>query len=41
METNVEDTNDFRSFKYYAKLIENTECDGANGILRKKHLWCR
>ena len=27
-------TNDFKSFKYKAKLLENTEVDDANGILK-------
>ena len=26
--------NNFRSFKYEAKLLENTEADGANGVLK-------
>ena len=27
-------TNAFKSFKYRAKLLENTEADGASGILK-------
>ena len=29
---NIEDDNAFKSFKYKAKLLRNTEADGANGI---------
>ena len=28
------DTNNFKSFMYKAKLLENTETDGASGILK-------
>ena len=30
----TENTDDFKSFKYKAKLLENTETDGNNGILK-------
>ena len=30
----IEDTNNFKSFKYKAKLLENTVADGTNGILK-------
>ena len=30
----ITDTNDFKSFKYKAKLFAETEADGANGILK-------
>ena len=26
--------NDFKEFKYETKLLQNTEADGANGILK-------
>ena len=32
---NIEDGNTLKSFKYKAILLENTEADGANGILKK------
>ena len=28
----IANTNNFKSFKYKSKLLENTEADGANGI---------
>ena len=31
--SNVANTNDFKSFKYKGKLLGNTEADGANEIL--------
>ena len=31
--TDIENTDDFKSFKYKAKLIGNTVAEGANGIL--------
>ena len=30
----IANTNDFKSFKYRATLLENTEADGANRILK-------
>ena len=30
----IENTDDFKSFKYKAKLIWNTVAEGANGILK-------
>ena len=30
----IENTDNFKSFKYKAKLLQNTEADNANGILR-------
>ena len=30
----IENTDNFKSFKYKAKLLETTEADNANGILR-------
>ena len=30
----IADNNNFKSFKYKAKLLGNTSADGANGILR-------
>ena len=30
----IENTDGFKSFKYKAKLLENIEADGANGILK-------
>ena len=30
----IEETNNFKSFKYKAKLLENTVADGTNGILK-------
>ena len=32
--TDTEDNNNFKSFKYKAKLLENTEINGANRILK-------
>ena len=32
--TDTEDNNNFKSFKYKAKLLENTEISGANRILK-------
>ena len=32
--TDSKDANDFKSFKYKAKLLENTEADWANEILK-------
>ena len=31
---NIANTNNFTFFMYKAKLLENTESDGANGILK-------
>ena len=31
---NIVNTDDFKSFKYKAKLLENTEADGVNGIVK-------
>ena len=31
---NIANTDDFKSFKYKAKLLETTLVDGANGILK-------
>ena len=33
-DTDVANTNDFKSFKYKTKLLENTEDDNANGVLK-------
>ena len=33
-------TDSFKSFKYKAKLLENTESDGENGILKNQQLLC-
>ena len=30
----ISNGNNFKSFKYKVKLLENTEVDGANGILK-------
>ena len=30
----ISNDNNFKSFKYKVKLLENTEVDGANGILK-------
>ena len=32
----IANNNDFKSLKNKAELLENTEIDGANGILRNK-----
>ena len=32
--TDIANTNNFKSFKYKAKLLENTEADEAYGILK-------
>ena len=31
---NIENIDEFKSYKYKAKLLENTEADGTYGILR-------
>ena len=31
----IANNNNFKSFEYNAKLLGNTETDGANGILKK------
>ena len=36
----IENTDDFKSFKYKAKLLGNTEADNGNGILKKCYNWC-
>ena len=36
----IENTDDFKSFKYKAKPIENTIEEGANGILKKCNNCC-
>ena len=36
----IANTNIFKSFMYKIKLLENTEADGANGILKKCNNWC-
>ena len=33
----IANTDDFNSFKHKAKLLGNTEADGANGILKKRN----
>ena len=33
-DADIANTNNFKSFMYKAKLLENTEADGANGILK-------
>ena len=33
-------TDNFKSFKYKAKLIRNTVANGANGILRNATMLC-
>ena len=32
--SNIENTDNFKSFKYKAKLLENTEADGVNETLK-------
>ena len=34
LNNNIENTDEFKSFKYKTKLLRNTVADGANGILR-------
>ena len=36
----ITDDNDFKSFDNKVKLLENTEANGANGILRKSNNCC-
>ena len=36
----IVNTNNFKSSIYKAKLLENTEADGVNGILKKCHNFC-
>ena len=33
-DNNIANTNNFKSFKYKAKLLKKTEADGDNGILK-------
>ena len=37
---NIASTNDFKSFKYKAKLLGKTVADGANGIFKKCNNCC-
>ena len=34
LNADIAHSNTFKSFKYKSKLLENTEADGKNGILR-------
>ena len=36
----IANTDDFKSFKYKAKLLEKREDDGANGIIKVDQLLC-
>ena len=36
----IENTNNFKSFKYKAKLLGNTVVDGANGTVKKCNNCC-
>ena len=37
-DANIANTDEFKSFKYKAKLIENTVAEGANGILKNARI---
>ena len=36
----IANTNNIRSFMYKAKLLENTEADNANGVLKVRLMLC-
>ena len=38
--SDIAHTDGFKSFKYKAKLLENTEPDGENGIRKNQQLLC-